>query len=190
MKYRRLFQSIPAVCAKDRTVRDDPRRPPHAVVRAHAPVGSRFRRGRVCLLYIGFSLTVNDVFSFPDSPTVLSSRAQGKRVAWFSDGFGNRRPESHPGRCFRGPRGRGSFRKRISRVVRINTGFLMGSLKPGKERPAANRRPCSSDAIIRYSALSFAERFFTNSFSTSFALLLMTLSPNMASLPTMLTSIL
>ena len=37
---------------------------------------------------------------------------------------------------------------------------------------------------------SFAERFFTNSLSTSVALLLITLSPNMASFPTMLTSIL
>jgi hypothetical protein len=37
---------------------------------------------------------------------------------------------------------------------------------------------------------SFSERFFTNCLSTSVALLLMTLSPNMASFPTMLTSIL
>ena len=38
--------------------------------------------------------------------------------------------------------------------------------------------------------LSLVCRFLTNSFSTSLALLLITLSPNMASLPTMFTSIL
>ena len=67
------------------------------------------------------------------------------------------------------------------------------------ERQGKNKRACGSPAgpsmhmraCMRYAtALSFAWRFLTNSFSTSVALLLMTLSPNMASLPTMLTSIL